>query len=116
LGHLIAAWSAIRPIRSGLELGVYCLEPAAEVRNMSKRSPLSLHVPEPEFRPGSRPDFSGVTIPKAGSVRRPSVDVAPEEVRDLGYSIIRVLNRAGEAVGPWSGELSDEAFSTGSRP
>ena len=80
---------------------------------MSKRSPLSLHVPEPEFRPGSRPDFSGVTIPKAGSVRRPSVDVAPEEVRDLGYSIIRVLNRAGEAVGPWSGELSDEALLDG---
>jgi 2-oxoisovalerate dehydrogenase E1 component alpha subunit len=80
---------------------------------MSKRSPLSLHVPEPEFRPGSRPDFSGVTIPKAGSVRRPSVDVAPEEVRDLGYSIIRVLNRAGEAVGPWSGELSDEALLEG---
>src|SRR5262249_33968073 len=73
----------------------------------------SLHVPEPEFRPGSRPDFSGVTIPKAGSVRRPSVDVPPEEVRDLGYSIIRVLNRAGEAVGPWSGELSDEALLEG---
>jgi 2-oxoisovalerate dehydrogenase E1 component alpha subunit len=80
---------------------------------MSKRSPLSLHVPEPEFRPGSRSDFSGVAIPKAGSVRRPSVDVAPEEVRDLGYSIIRVLNRAGEAVGPWSGELSDEALLEG---
>jgi 2-oxoisovalerate dehydrogenase E1 component alpha subunit len=80
---------------------------------MSKRSPLSLHVPEPEFRPGSRPDFNGVTIPKAGSVRRPAVDVAPEEVRDLGYSIIRVLNRAGEAVGPWSGELPDEALLDG---
>ena len=75
--------------------------------------PLSLHVPEPEFRPGSRPDFSGVSIPKAGSVRRPPVDAAPEEVRDLGYSIIRVLNRAGEAVGPWSGELSDEALLDG---
>ena len=46
-------------------------------------------------------------------MRRPPVDVAPEEVRDLGYSIIRVLNRAGEAVGPWSGELSDEALLDG---
>jgi 2-oxoisovalerate dehydrogenase E1 component alpha subunit len=80
---------------------------------MSKHSPLSLHLPEPEFRPGNRPDFSGVTIPKAGSVRRPPVDVAPEEVRDLGYSIIRVLNRAGEAVGPWSGELWDDALLDG---
>jgi 2-oxoisovalerate dehydrogenase E1 component alpha subunit len=80
---------------------------------MSKCGPLSLHVPEPEFRPGSRPDFSGATIPKAGSVRRPPVDVAPEEIRDFGYSIIRVLNRAGEAVGPWSGELSDKALLDG---
>jgi 2-oxoisovalerate dehydrogenase E1 component alpha subunit len=80
---------------------------------MSDHSPLKLHVPEPEFRPGSRPDFSGVTIPKAGSVRRPPVDVAPEEIRDLGYSIIRVLNRTGEAVGPWAGELSDQALLDG---
>ena len=64
---------------------------------MSNCSPLSLHVPEPEFRPGSRPDFSEVSIPKAGSVRRPPIDVAPEEVRDLGYSIIRVLNHDGAA-------------------
>jgi 2-oxoisovalerate dehydrogenase E1 component alpha subunit len=80
---------------------------------MSDHGPLKLHVPEPEFRPGSRPDFSGVTIPKAGSVRRPPVDVAPEEIRDLGYSIIRVLNRTGEAVGPWAGELSDQALLDG---
>jgi 2-oxoisovalerate dehydrogenase E1 component alpha subunit len=80
---------------------------------MSDYAPLKLHVPEPEFRPGSRPDFSGVTIPKAGSVRRPPVDVAPEEIRDLGYSIIRVLNRTGEAVGPWAGELSDQALLDG---
>jgi 2-oxoisovalerate dehydrogenase E1 component alpha subunit len=80
---------------------------------MSDYGPLKLHVPEPEFRPGSRPDFSGVTIPKAGSVRRPPVDVAPEEIRDLGYSIIRVLNRTGEAVGPWAGELSDQALLDG---
>jgi 2-oxoisovalerate dehydrogenase E1 component alpha subunit len=80
---------------------------------MSDHGPLKLHVPEPEFRPGSRPDFCGVTIPKAGSVRRPPVDVAPEEIRDLGYSIIRVLNRAGNAVGPWAGELSDQALLDG---
>jgi 2-oxoisovalerate dehydrogenase E1 component alpha subunit len=85
----------------------------SEIASMSDHGPLKLHVPEPEFRPGSRPDFSGVTIPKAGSVRRPPVDVAPEEIRDLGYSIIRVLNRAGKAVGPWAGELSDQALLDG---
>ncbi|MFQ5562796.1 MAG: 3-methyl-2-oxobutanoate dehydrogenase (2-methylpropanoyl-transferring) subunit alpha [Parvularculaceae bacterium] len=75
---------------------------------MTDYPPLKLRVPEPEFRPGDKPDFSGVAIPKAGSVRRPEVDVAPEEIRDLAYSIIRVLDRKGNAVGPWAGLLSDE--------
>jgi 2-oxoisovalerate dehydrogenase E1 component alpha subunit len=80
---------------------------------MAETHSLSLHVPEPEVRPGGRPDFSGVNIPKAGSVRRPPVDVDPAEIRDLAYSIIRVLNRAGEAVGEWAGTLDDEAILAG---
>jgi 2-oxoisovalerate dehydrogenase E1 component alpha subunit len=82
---------------------------------MPGRDPLKLHVPEPEFRPGGKPDFSGVSIPRAGSVRKPTVDTAPEEIRDLAYSIIRVLNRFGEAVGPWAGALSNEALLAGLR-
>ncbi len=74
---------------------------------------LSLHVPEPEVRPGGRPDFSGVKIPKAGSVKRPPVDVDPAEIRDLAYSIIRVLNREGRAVGDWAGSLTDEELLAG---
>jgi 2-oxoisovalerate dehydrogenase E1 component alpha subunit len=31
------------------------------------------------------------------------VGADPEAMRDLAYSIIRVLNRDGEAVGPWAG-------------
>ncbi|MDN5929199.1 MAG: 3-methyl-2-oxobutanoate dehydrogenase (2-methylpropanoyl-transferring) subunit alpha, partial [Hyphomicrobiales bacterium] len=65
---------------------------------MTSYSTLSLHVPEPEVRPGDTPDFSGISIPKAGSVDQPPVDVDPREIRDLAYSIIRVLNRNGEAV------------------
>jgi 2-oxoisovalerate dehydrogenase E1 component alpha subunit len=77
--------------------------------------PLSFSVPEPAVRPGGTPDFSDVAIPKAGSVRRPEVDVDPEQMRDLAYSIIRVLNRNGEAVGPWSGLLSDAELLEGLR-
>lgn len=77
--------------------------------------PLSLHVPEPEVRPGGTPDFSNVRIPKAGAVPRPEVDVNPEDIRDLAFSIIRVLNRSGEATGPWAGLLSDEELLTGMR-
>jgi 2-oxoisovalerate dehydrogenase E1 component alpha subunit len=43
------------------------------------------------------------------------VDADPEAIRDLAYSITRVLNRDGEAVGPWAGLLSDEALLAGLR-
>ncbi|MCC2689971.1 MAG: 3-methyl-2-oxobutanoate dehydrogenase (2-methylpropanoyl-transferring) subunit alpha [Rhizobiaceae bacterium] len=56
-----------------------------------------------------------MVIPKAGSVRRPEVDAEPESIRDLAYSIIRVLNREGEAVGPWAGLLGDEELREGLR-
>ena len=72
-------------------------------------------MPEPAVRPGGAPDFSDVQIPRAGSVRRPDVDVDPEDIRDLAYSIIRVLNREGEAVGPWSGTLTDAEMLEGLR-
>jgi 2-oxoisovalerate dehydrogenase E1 component alpha subunit len=82
---------------------------------MSERLPLSFHVPEPAVRPGGTPDFSDVAIPRAGTVRRPPVDVQPEDVRDLAYSIIRVLNRESAAVGPWAGLLSDAELLEGLR-
>jgi 2-oxoisovalerate dehydrogenase E1 component alpha subunit len=82
---------------------------------MTGYGPLKLHVPEPAVRPGGIPDFSSVRIPRAGSVARPAVDADPEAIRDLAYSIIRVLNRDGEAVGPWAGSLSDEALLAGLR-
>ena len=62
-------------------------------------SPLSLNVPEPGCRPGDAPDFSDFEIPRAGSVPRPAVDVDPDEIRDMAFSIVRVLNKNGEAVG-----------------
>jgi 2-oxoisovalerate dehydrogenase E1 component alpha subunit len=82
---------------------------------MTDQPRLSLHVPEPAVRPGGQPDFSNVKIPKAGSVPRPEVDVPAEDMRDLAYSIIRVLNQQGEAVGPWAGSLTDEELLAGLR-
>ena len=82
---------------------------------MTDHPPLSLHVPEPAVRPGGKPDFSSVRIPSAGSVARPEVDADPESIRDLAFSIIRVLNREGEAVGPWAGLLTDEELLEGLR-
>lgn len=83
--------------------------------DMTDDAPLSLNVPEPAVRPGGTPDFSSVRIPNAGSVARPPVDADPESIRDLAYSIIRVLNRDGEAVGPWAGLLGDDELRDGLR-
>lgn len=82
---------------------------------MSEPKPLSFHVPAPAVRPGGTPDFRDVKIPPAGSVDRPPVDVAPEDIRDLAFDIIRVLNRDSEAVGPWAGLLGHEELLEGLR-
>ncbi len=82
---------------------------------MPAHESLRLHVPEPEVRPGDQPDFSHVKIPQAGSVQRPPVDADPREIRDLAFSIIRVPNRQGEAVGPWAGSLTADELLEGLR-
>lgn len=82
---------------------------------MREGQKLSLHVPEPPVRPGDQPDFSHIDIPRAGEARRPPVDVAAHEIRDLAFSIIRVLNRQGEAVGPWAPACDEPALKAGLR-
>ena len=81
----------------------------------SPHTPLSLHVPEPAVRPGGNPSFSDLDIPEAGAVRRPEVDVAAADIRDLAYTLIRVLDADGKAVGPWAGSLTDEELLAGLR-
>lgn len=80
---------------------------------MSDATPLSFRVPAPEIRPGDTPDFSDVSIPKAGTTRRPPVDSDPEDLRDLAFTIIRVMSRDGDAVGDWALNLTDEDLRTG---
>ena len=76
---------------------------------------LSFFVPEPEIRPGDPPDFAHVDIPAAGALQRPPVDCAPRDIRDYAYSIIRVLNRKGEAVGEWAPKMSKKQLLAGLR-
>ena len=82
---------------------------------MIESVPLSLKVPQPECRPGDIPDFSGMDIPAAGSVRRPKVDEHADTIRDLAFTIIRVLNDDGDAVGEWAGSLTDDEVIRGLR-
>ena len=74
---------------------------------------LEFHVPKPVSRPGEKPDFSHITVSDAGSVRRPPVDSKPDDIRDLAYSIIRVLDETGTAVGPWVPSLSSDELRRG---
>jgi 2-oxoisovalerate dehydrogenase E1 component alpha subunit len=74
------------------------------------RPALALHVPEPPFRPGDKPDFSSLRIPAAGEAPRPDVACADEETFPLVNSLVRVLDDAGRAVGPWDPKLDPDTL------
>jgi 2-oxoisovalerate dehydrogenase E1 component alpha subunit len=74
------------------------------------RPALELHVPEPEARPGDPVDFSHIQIPPAGSVPRPDINAAAASMRELPYTLIRVLDEEGRAVGPWDPRLDPDAL------
>ena len=70
--------------------------------------PLSLHVPEPKFRPGDAVDFADVDVPPAGAARRPDTADDAQGFTDLAYTLVRVLDENGKAVGPWDPKLSPD--------
>lgn len=82
---------------------------------MSQPVPLRLHVPEPTGRPGCRTDFSYLHLSPAGAVRKPPIDVTPVDTSDLAYSLVRVIDDDGRAVGPWAPDISDDLLRAGMR-
>ncbi len=77
--------------------------------------PLRFHVPEPNARPGEVPDFSYIGAADTREVRRPAIDTNPAEMRDLAYSLVRVLDDAGHANGPWVPEVDADTLRKGLR-
>ncbi len=77
--------------------------------------PLRLHVPEPTGRPGHDTDFSYLPLSEAGSVRRPPVDAQAAQTSDLAFTLIRVLDKDGNAVGPWAPTLDAATLRKGLR-
>ena len=75
----------------------------------------SLHVPEPMARPGHKSDYGHLQFSHAGEVRRPPFDAAPDGMRDLAYSLVRVLDEDGTAKGPWAPALDAGALRSGLR-
>ncbi|MFC3714106.1 3-methyl-2-oxobutanoate dehydrogenase (2-methylpropanoyl-transferring) subunit alpha [Sphingoaurantiacus capsulatus] len=79
---------------------------------MARRNsrPLSLYIPEPNARPGDEADFSRFEIPPAGSVARPDTAVAAADIRPMAYTLVRVLDEQGQAVGPWDPKLDADTL------
>jgi 2-oxoisovalerate dehydrogenase E1 component alpha subunit len=82
---------------------------------MKNRASLSLHIPEPKSRPGDTPDFSSITFPKAGEIPRPDIKARAQDITDLAYSLIRVLDFDGKALGPWNPRVEPETLRKGLR-
>jgi|GEM_PF-3921437 len=76
------------------------------------RPPLSLRIPEPPARPGEEADFSHIQVTPAGVTPRPDSFAAAHDLRDMAFGLVRVLDDAGKAVGPWDPRLSPEALRT----
>ncbi|MBO9601159.1 MAG: 3-methyl-2-oxobutanoate dehydrogenase (2-methylpropanoyl-transferring) subunit alpha [Novosphingobium sp.] len=72
-----------------------------------------LHIPAPERRPGERPSFDHLKIPPAGATPRPSPSTPAHELRELPYGLARVLDDAGNAVGPWKPDIDPETLRRG---
>ncbi|OEZ29940.1 3-methyl-2-oxobutanoate dehydrogenase (2-methylpropanoyl-transferring) subunit alpha [Variovorax boronicumulans] len=82
---------------------------------MSQGTSLRLHVPEPTGRPGHETDFSYLHLSRAGEVRKPPVDASPADTSDLAYTLVRVLDDEGRAVGPWAPPADPELLRRGLR-
>jgi 2-oxoisovalerate dehydrogenase E1 component alpha subunit len=74
------------------------------------RPELSLHVPEPPYRPGDRPDFSWMQVPAAGSAPKPDISVRADETEPLARGLVRVLDEDHRAVGPWDPKLDPDTL------
>ena len=77
-------------------------------RGRYNRPRLSLHVPEPQCRPGDTVDFSNIPVSEAGAQARPDEACQPIETTALCYDLVRVLGDDHRAHGPWDPRLAPD--------
>lgn len=70
--------------------------------------PLRLRVPEPFGRPGDAPTFDHIDFDTPGRVGRPALDCGPDDTRQNGKALIRVLDDEGRAHGEWADAVTPE--------
>ena len=71
---------------------------------------LSLHVPEPRFRPGDPVDFGHIDRDTPGRLARPDESCDPRELHEHAYGLIRVLGDDDRAHGPWDPKLDADTL------
>lgn len=74
-----------------------------------------LHVPAVPARPGEAPDFSYVRLSPAGAIPCLPIDAPVSATVPLAEELIRVLDEAHRAVGPWNPQLDPELLRRGLR-
>lgn len=80
---------------------------------MRKNGDKKINVPSPRLRPGDKPDFNDVKLPKAGTLHKPDILTDPKNMFDHAMGLIRVLNEKNEAVGDWNPNLKPEILRRG---
>ena len=68
-----------------------------------------LQVPQPRMRPGDPVDFSDMNLPDVGSVPKPYPDTDEMHLRNLPYTMIRVLSD-GNTYGEWVPSLNPDTL------
>jgi 2-oxoisovalerate dehydrogenase E1 component alpha subunit len=74
-----------------------------------------LHLPHTPARPGEAPDFSYMQLSPAGAVARPDVNARARDIESLSLDLVRVLDDAGAALGPWHPHLDSAELQIGLR-
>jgi 2-oxoisovalerate dehydrogenase E1 component alpha subunit len=82
---------------------------------MARRFHSKLHVPEAPFRPGEKPDYSYLKIPRPEESFRPDPLANPQELHALAFGLVRVLDDEACAGGPWLPEVSTDTLRRGLR-
>jgi 2-oxoisovalerate dehydrogenase E1 component alpha subunit len=74
-----------------------------------------LHVPQPPARPGEAPDFSYLQLSPAGAIARPDPNAPCAQLGECATGLVRVLDEAHQAVGPWHPHLDAHELQLGLR-
>lgn len=74
-----------------------------------------LHIPQPNARPGDKPDFSYLNLAPAGSADKPGTDARTRDIEFLSSGLVRVLDDDHVAKGPWNPDFDTTQLQVGLR-